>query len=66
MSIKYVLFWPGYLFLWLCYVSPTETGRSKNITKSSRQWAARGVLAPFYSIIFYAVILYVLHRKNYF
>jgi hypothetical protein len=57
MSLKHIVFFPGYLFLWLAYISPKEWGKPRNVAKSSRQWAHRDYLAPIYSIVFYGLII---------
>jgi hypothetical protein len=57
MYWKYIVFFPGYLLLWACYVSPREWGKQRNVTKTARQWKHRDLLAPVYSIAIYIIII---------
>jgi hypothetical protein len=64
MVVRYILFAPGYLFLWLGYISPKEWGKPRNVAKTSRQWEFRNWLAPIYSFIFYGLIIFYMINKN--
>lgn len=63
MKLKYFIFFPGYLILIVAYYWPSEWGKKRNVTKSTRQWNIRHTLAPIYSILAYGIIILLLIYK---
>ncbi len=59
MSLKHIIFFPGYALLWLGYINPVEWGKARNAAKSARQWKFRDQLAPLYSLVFYGLFTWL-------
>ena len=57
--IKYIVWLPGYAVLGLIYFFPTEWGRSRNVSRTSRFWEYRNVFAPAISIAVYFILLQI-------
>jgi len=62
--IQYIIWAPGYIILGLSFFIPTEWGKRRNVSKSGRQWKARNIFAPVYSILIYLIVWFVYFDKN--
>lgn len=60
MKFSYLIWFPGYAFLFLTYLLPWEWGIRRNVATTSRLWEFRDILAPVFSILFYAGIGWIL------
>ena len=60
----YLLCWPGYCIVYLHYFFPTEWGATRNVTRSSRQFAYRNFFAVFYSVIVYFIVYFFAREPN--
>ena len=57
--VKYIIFMPGYIYLWVKYYFPIETSNRKvkrNVATSRRQWKEKDKFAILYSAYFYALV----------
>lgn len=58
--IRYSVFLPGYIFLFVLFYFPTEWGKSRNVSRGGRQWRARHIFAPIHSIWIYFMLYLVI------
>lgn len=55
--MKYLLFLPGYIFIWVLYFFPVEWGKKRNVARGGRWFKYQDVFAPVVSILFYLLII---------
>ena len=59
MILRYLIFAPGYIVLWLMFYFPSENGKNRNVARGRRAWNNRHIMAPVYTLMIYSILLFL-------
>lgn len=48
---------PGILILWVRFISPTEWGKKRNVSRTARRWRNRRIFSPLISTAIYLFLI---------